>query len=226
MSLQDWAEYKNLKEINAEEIEPWVLPIILRLEKTGTRPTHEEAQLAVAYAITEFFNSPKIVNGGEWENSTLKWLDGRIRKVARRARASEWEAVKKLPHVYASYGKAEVLILEPHPNFEPPAEIKKLQISGMDLEKNQTQNDYISGLEFTINPELNMTTGKTLAQVGHAVQLALFNSNAETIKSWVKNKTPIHLCGWDKYDSWTAEIHDAGFTEILAGSLTAKSKLV
>lgn len=228
MSLKDWAGYKNLRDINDEEQEPYVLPIIIRLEKDENfKPSHEEAQLAVGYAITKLFDSEIVMPDGEWNESFTKWLNGRIRKVSRRARGSEWEAVKSLPHIYTSYGKAEIIILKPHPNFEPPAEIKKLQISGIELAKeNRTGNsNNILGLKFTVNPEINMSTGKTLAQVGHAVQLAIFNSTPETVELWVEQKTPINHCGWNEYTSWTAEIHDAGFTEIPAGSLTAKSKL-
>lgn len=228
MSLTDWAGYKSLHDINHDEQEPYVLPIILRLEKDETlRPSHEEAQLATAYAIANFFDSPLIIDDGDWAEATSKWLNGRIRKVARRARGTEWEAVKQLPHVYAKYGKAEVIILPPHPNFEPPSEIKKLQISGMVLEKQEQKREVnnANGILFAINPEINMSTGKTIAQVGHAVQLAIFNSDKETILKWVEQQTPIHECKWEDNKKWTAEIHDAGFTEIPIGSLTAKSIL-
>ena len=227
MSLQDWAGYNSLHDINHDEQEPYVLPIILRLERDeNLKPSHEEAQIATAHAIINLFDSDEVINDGSWKPAMDKWLNGRIRKVARRARGAEWEAVKALPHIYASYGKAEVIILPPHPNFTPPAEIKKLQISGMDLERTTCPaNGSVKGLEFTINPDLTMSSGKSLAQVGHAVQLAIFNSTPETITVWVSQGNPVHICQWDAYSEWTAEIHDAGFTEIPAGSLTAKSHL-
>ena len=227
MSLKDWAGYDSLHDINHDEQEPYVLPIILRLERDeNLKPSHEEAQIATAYAIINLFDSELIVENGDWKPAMDKWLNGRIRKVARRARGAEWEAVKALPHVYASYGKAEIIILEPHPNFTPPAEIKKLQISGMDLERQPVPaNGHVKGLEFAVTPEAEMTSGKSLAQVGHAVQLAIFNSTLETITAWVAQKTPVHICAWDAYTAWTAEVHDAGFTEIPSGTLTAKSHL-
>lgn len=227
MSLQDWAGYDSLHDINHDEQEPYVLPIILRLEKDESlKPSHEEAQIATAHAIVKFFDSENILHKGEWRPEVDKWLNGRIRKVARRARGAEWEAVKALPHVYASYGKAEVIVLPPHPNFAPPAEIKKLQISGMDLERQTAPaNNNVKGLEFTVTPDVIMSTGKSLAQVGHAIQLAIFNSTPEAVTEWVEQKTPIHICEWDAYGVWTAEVHDAGFTEIPSGTLSAKSKL-
>lgn len=229
MSITEWAGYDSLHDINYDEQEPYVLPMILRLEKDETlRPSHEEAQLATAYAIANFFDSPLIIDDGDWAEATSKWLNGRIRKVARRARGTEWEKVKKLAHISGTYGKAEVIILSPHANFNPPAEIKKLQISGIELNKTpqEVNQNNVKGLQFAINPEINMSTGKTLAQIGHAVQLAIFNSDKDTIQKWVQQQTPIHECGWNEHGTWTAEIHDAGFTEIPAGSLTSKSKMI
>ena len=226
MSLQDWAGYDSLHDINHDEQEPYVLPIILRLEKDeNLKPSHEEAQIATAHAIVKFFDSDEIIENGEWRPEVDKWLNGRIRKVARRARGAEWGAVKQLPHVFATYGKAEVIILPPHPNFAPPAEIKKLQISGMDLERKSSE--YLESLKnvlvFSENPDISFTTGKSLAQVGHAVQLAIFNSSEEDMSSWVTAGMKIAIAPWDSFDG--VEIHDAGFTEILAGSLTAKGLL-
>lgn len=228
MSVTHWAGFKSLRDINEEESNPYVLPIILRVEKDASLvPSHEEAQIATARAIGLFFDSSKVISGGEWKESVDRWLEGRIRKVARRARGNEWEAVKKLDGIYASYGKAEVIVLPPHPNFEPPAEVKKLQVSGLDLAHDETirgSND--CGVCISVNPDLAMSTGKSLAQVGHGVQLAIFNSDKDSVESWRANNMPINLCAWDKHDGeWTAEVHDAGFTEIPAGSLTVKSFL-
>lgn len=224
MSVIRWANFKSLHDISIDEQEPYAMPIIVRVEKNADMiPSHEEAQLAVAKAVALFFDSAKIVAGGEWKPQVDKWLDGRIRKVARRARGKEWEAVKALDGIYATHGKAEVIILPPHLNFEPPAEIKKLQVSGLDLPKDSQEHNIHAGLEFTVNPDLLMSTGKSLAQIGHAVQLAIFNSNEETLTSWRANNMPVNICGWNEHDEWTAEIRDAGFTEIPKNSLTAKS---
>lgn len=226
MTLQDWAGYDSLHDINQDEQEPYVLPIILRLEKDeNLKPSHEEAQLATAYAIVNFFDSHKILPGGEWEASVTKWLNGRIRKVARRARGKEWEAVKALPHVSASYGKAEVIILEPHPNFGPPTEVKKLQVSGLDLKRKQVDvpDSFTNLLVFSENPDITYSSGKSLAQISHACQLAIFNSTQESISSWVSSGVKIAIAPWDSFNG--VEIHDAGFTEIDAGSLTAKGQL-
>lgn len=227
MTITDWADHQGLADIQADEAEPYVLPIILRVEKDATlAPSHEEAQLAVAHALILFFDDERIVNDGEWSEQVNKWLTGRIRKVARRARGKEWEAVKALGGIYATYGKAEVMILPPHPNFEPPAEVKKLQVSGMELEHWVIKQSNITEgmLVFAENPDITFTTGKSLAQIGHAVQLAIFNSSKEKLQAWKNEKLPIMIAEWNSFEG--VEIRDAGFTEVLAGSLTAKGALL
>lgn len=92
MSLLHWANYKGLADYTVDEENPYALPIIVRVEKDPELvPTHEEVQLAVAYAIAAFFDSDKTAPGGDWYNETHRWLEGRIRKIARRARGTEWK---------------------------------------------------------------------------------------------------------------------------------------
>lgn len=226
MSVLYWSGYKNLKSHDAEEAVPYALPIIVRLEKTEPLPTHEEVLSAVAYGVTLFFDDARTAPGGWWHNQTLKWLDGRIRKVVRRARGIEWENIKAMEGIYVKKGNAEVFILPPHPVDETPAQVKKLQVSGLELNHDETYMNENKGLMITVNPALGMSTGKIAAQVGHAVQLAIFNSPKNKVNSWRENNFRINLCNWSEYDDWTAVVHDAGFTEIPAGSETSKSKLL
>lgn len=227
MTILDWSGYAGYRGIDEEELEPYVLPIVLRLEKDEELlPTHEEAQLAVAAAVLGFFDSEKTAPGGAWRESTDKWLAGRIRKVARRARGKEWDTVRKMDGIYAKYGNAEVIILPPHPNFAAPAEIKKLQVSGLDLERKPITEDYFDGLGFSVNPNIEMSTGKTLAQVGHAVQLTIFRSSINELKTWEEASCPFIVLPWEAKVSWDAIIHDAGFTEVAPGSETARGVLL
>lgn len=226
MSLLYWANHKGLPDYTLDETAPYALPIVVRVEKDPELvPTHEEAQLAVAYAIAAFFDSDKTVPGGDWYNETQRWLEGRIRKIARRARGTEWERIKSLNSIYVKYGKAEVIILAPHPVNEPLPEVKKLQVSGLDLERSPLpQPSSLTGyMTVSLNPEIEMSSGKSFAQIGHAVQLAIFVSDYKTLLSWRDNSTPIRLAAWDSFDG--VEVRDAGFTEVKANSLTSKGNL-
>lgn len=228
MSLLQWANYQGLPDYTVGEVTPYALPIIVRLEKDPELiPSHEETQLAVAEAIVKFFDSAKTCAGGEWHEAVTSWLSGRIRKVARRARGREWEAVKNMGNIYVKYGKAEVIVLPPHPADNPPVEVKKLQVSGLDLLRDSSfvSTSKAGVLNFALNPNIEMSTGKTLAQVGHAVQLAIFSSTWEVLNSWRSNNTPIALVSWEDMGDSAVEVRDAGFTEVESGSLTARSIL-
>lgn len=228
MSLLHWANYKGLADYTVDEQRPYALPIVVRLEKNPELiPSHEEVILATAKAITEFFESDKTCDGGAWKENVDAWLSGRIRKIARRARGVEWETVRNMDGIYVSYGKAEIMVLPPYPVDNVPKEIKKLQVSGLDLVRDDSlvYGETCGHLQFAVNPEIVMSTGKTIAQVGHAVQLAIFASDRKTLNSWRENDTPLSLTSWDVFGEDAVEVHDAGFTEVASGTLTAKSAL-
>lgn len=228
MALLHWANYQGLPDYTVDEDKPYALPIIVRLEKTPDLvPSHEEIIMATAKGMVSFFESEKTCKGGAWNDNVTSWLNGRIRKIARRARGSEWEAVRNMDGIYASYGNAEVVILPPHPVDAVPNEVKKLQVAGLDLIRNNSLvvGDTCGHLQFAVNPEIEMSTGKTLAQVGHAVQLTIFNSDKKTLNSWRENNMPFSITSWDTFGEGSVAVHDAGFTEVEAGSLTAKGRL-
>lgn len=226
MSILHWADYRSPRKYFDNETNPYAMPVIVRVEKDGSAPCHEEVLIAVGRAVGLFFDDARNAPGGWWREQTLTWLEGRIRKVVRRARGNEWLQLLQTEHVYSSYGKAEIVILPPHPVDNVPPMVKKLQVSGLDLPKNDTIAGALAGLQVSINDKLGMTTGKAAAQIGHAVQIAIFHSDRDVLISWRDNNFPVGLCSWEMYeDRWSSVIHDAGFTEIPSGSLTSKARL-
>jgi peptidyl-tRNA hydrolase len=228
MSLLNWNSYNEVPHYLRDEEEPYSLPLILHLEKdTSLQPSHEEALIASAKAIIALFDDERSEEGKEWFPYLDKWMHGRIRKVARRARASAWDNVQNLDGVTVSYGKAEVRVLLPHPLDNPPIEVKKLQVSGLDLPKtsNSLENDSKNALALSINPDVSMSTGKSMAQIGHATQLAIFNTDEEKLSQWALSDRKVVLADWNSQDKWDAEIQDAGFTEVAPGSVTARGMI-
>ena len=61
------------------------------------------------------------------------WVDGRIRKIARRARGAHWAAVQELPGVTVTVGGAQARALLPGPVDDVPKVVARLQIGGTDL---------------------------------------------------------------------------------------------
>ena len=71
-----------------------------------------------------------------------------------------------------------------------------------------------------------MTTGKAMAQVGHAVQLFLMFANEADVQDWLDLGRPTHIryattlpTGAD-----VIAVHDAGFTEVKPDSLTVAAR--
>lgn len=229
MSLLNWNSHSEVPHYLRDEEEPYSLPLILRLEKDASLlPSHEEALIASAKAVIALFDDERSIEKNEWFPYLDKWMHGRIRKVARRARASAWDNVQNLEGITVNYGKAEVRVLLPHPLDTPPAEVKKLQVSGLDLARtaNSIEVDSKNSLALSINPDVSMSTGKSMAQVGHAAQLAVFNTDKDKLSNWALSDRKIILADWNSQNKWDAEIQDAGFTEVAPGSVTARGTII
>jgi peptidyl-tRNA hydrolase len=230
MELSKWSEYR-FGNYNTQENVPYAMNIIVRLEKTNI-PTDLQVKKAIAIAIAEFFASEKAQT--TWLPLIKEWLDGRIRKITKRARGSEWEkVVSNVEGFHYNKDGVEIFIAPPCPVEETPSEIKKLQVSGLDLEKETLPEVEAmpNTLYISVNPNLEMSTGKSLAQVAHAVQVAIFRAQEDRMQAWQEAGMPMQIISWKQFNEmqeWfqikdVIEIHDAGFTEIEAGSLTAKS---
>ncbi len=74
------------------------MPVVMRIERA--EPPGRTALLeAAASAAVAVCLDPRAQEGGEWHDELVAWVDGRIRKVARRARGAHWAAVQALPGV-------------------------------------------------------------------------------------------------------------------------------
>ena len=156
-----------------------------------------------------------------------EWTAGRIRKIVKRARASAWDkaAVLEHPHTVAEHNGAKVLAFAPMRLSEQPKELKKLQVTGLNS-SDTAPADYgkRDHLEVSVNDSLNMSTGKVVAQVGHAVQLFMLYADPEQVKEWAVTGHLVKVVRAENIsDDASAAIivHDAGFTEVPSGSLTA-----
>jgi peptidyl-tRNA hydrolase len=77
-----------------------------------------------------------------------------------------------------------------------------------------------------VNPGLEMSSGKAMAQCGHAAQLAWWELSAEARKEWaaadfvlaVRTATPARWA--ELLAAGLPVVQDAGFTEVAPGSRT------
>ncbi|MGN6245473.1 MAG: peptidyl-tRNA hydrolase [Motilibacteraceae bacterium] len=221
-----------------DEEDPWALPLVVRLERDSSA-THTAVLEAAARAVLGLLCDDRVAPEGEWHAPVARWLDGRIRKVVRRARASRWEAVLGLPGATAVVDGAQVRALLPHPVADPPPEVGKLQVSGLELTDDEHDRapsvDGAPALRVVPNPSVAMTTGKAAAQAGHAAQLALTYAPSEVVLGWWRDGFPLRVTETTQ-DRWrdafgredpgapdhggVVVVRDGGFTEVAPGTAT------
>jgi hypothetical protein len=180
--------------------------------RRGAVETLEEAAVlggAAAVACVRGFDIPD-----EWRQ--------RPGKVCLRARnASQWEEVLELPHALAGdSGGASVAALPPRRRSERGPLLERLQAMSTDLgpPPSEATGD---GLTYVLNPALDMSSGKVVAQVAHAAVMA-----AERLPEWAEAGCPGRLVSPRERDfealkgEAVARVVDAGLTEVPAGTIT------
>ncbi|GAA2757511.1 peptidyl-tRNA hydrolase [Actinopolymorpha rutila] len=242
---EHWRNLAWIGQAERDDDEPWALPLVVRVEK-ASMPTHEDALAASALAVVRLLADRDSAPGGPWHADLERWMDGRIRKVVRRARGIRWTEVERLPGITARSGGAEVRALAPHPVARPPVEVSKLQVEGLDLAHAEDTEDAdaerLGGVEeagvaeqaggpvlsIVLAPGVRMSTGKGCAQVGHAAHLALLELDEQTVAGWATANFPLRVVTATP-ERWrhivdgevaAATVRDAGYTEVEPGTCT------
>ena len=82
-----------------------------------------------------------------------------------------------------------------------------------------------------LNPDLEMTAGKAMAQVGHAAQLGLMAVDPATAQTWRVGGFPlaVRTAGRGRWAELLRRdlrvVRDAGFTEVAPGTCTAVAEI-
>ncbi|WP_228988884.1 peptidyl-tRNA hydrolase [Streptomyces sp. DH8] len=205
----------------------FVLPLVLHLEKTDP-PARTDALRTAARAVLAILSDERSLGDGAWAEAMRDWQDARIRKVVRRARGAEWRKAAALDGITVTgEGGAEVRVFPPIPLDGWPKELAKLQVSGTELE--DPEPPAAPGPEepvLWLNPDVDMSAGKTMAQVGHGAQLAWWELSDTERKAWREAGFPLSVAvpGAARWRELTGSglpvVRDAGFTEIAPGSRT------
>jgi peptidyl-tRNA hydrolase len=164
---------------------------------------------------------------GEWAQAVRDWQDARIRKVVRRARGAEWRRAEALPGITVTGRTAEVRVFPPVPLDGWPRDLARLQVSGTDLDDPRPPAEPGPGTPVLwLNPGLEMSAGKAMAQAGHGAQLAWWELTDEQRAAWRDAGFPLAVrtaapARWSELTTSTLPlVRDAGFTEIAPGSCT------
>jgi peptidyl-tRNA hydrolase len=204
-------------------------PLVVRLEKASP-PGRTAALEAAATAALAVFFDPRA--SAEWGDELAAWVAGRIRKVARRARGTYWLVAADLPGVTVTVGDAEVRAFPPGRVAELPKELSRLQVSGTDLADEVPPGTPRAGVPVLwLTPDVEMTAGKAMAQVGHATMLLAAFLELPVLERWAAAGLPVAVRTADKA-RWAeltgpapdgavrVAVRDAGFTEVEPGTVT------
>lgn len=204
----------------------FVLPLVVRVERTSPPPRTDALETA-ARAVLVMLGDERSTGDGEWAQVMRDWQDARIRKVVRRARGAEWRRAEALPGITVTGKTAEVRVFPPVPLDGWPKDLARLQVSGTDLDDPEPPVDTDpSAPVLWLNPNLDMSAGKAMAQAGHGAQLAWWELSDGERMAWREAGFPLAVrtadpARWgDLTTSGLPVVRDAGFTEIAPGSYT------
>ncbi|GAA5045224.1 peptidyl-tRNA hydrolase [Streptomyces similanensis] len=209
-----------------DEAPQYVLPLVVRIERAAP-PARTDALETAARAVLVLLGDERSLGEGEWARAVRDWQDARIRKVVRRARGAEWRRAEALDGVTVTGQAAEVRVFPPVPLDGWPKDLAKLQVSGTDLDDPEPPADPEPGVPVLwLNPGLEMSAGKAMAQAGHGAQLAWWELTSEQRAAWRAAGYPlaVRTAAPGQWRDLTAcglpLVRDAGFTEIAPGSAT------
>ena len=150
-------------------------------------------------------------------------------KVVLRARGGQWDAVLAEPHALVGDPDGEsVIALPPRRRSQRGPLLERIQAMTSELAPPPPRADPDpAALTYLVNPDVEMTSGKTLAQIAHAAVMA---ADDPELATWVDAGCPARvlmppaerfreLCRSGS-SPLVARVEDAGLTEVAPGTVT------
>lgn len=200
-----------------------VLPLVIRIERADP-PARTDALEAAARAVLLMLTSDHV----DWRPAIDAWDGQRIRKVVRRARGANWERARGLDGLDVVLGTAQLRAFPPIPVDAWPPELARLQVGGTALDDPAPPSPPAPGVPLILlSPHAEMSTGKAMAQAGHAAQLGYRTSMPSRRSTWQAAGFPLAVrtatsAAWAQaIGAGAVVVHDGGFTEVAPGTATA-----
>lgn len=217
--------------LTTDEPSSYALPLVVRVER-ATPPARTDALEGAARAVLILLTDPRATGDGEWAAAVRAWEGTRIRKVVRRSRGVGWQRALAVGGITVTHRTAEIRVYPPVPVDGWPPELARLQVSGTELDDPAPPGPVPDGTPVLwLNPELPMTAGKAMAQVGHAAQLAWWEAPARVRSEWreVDFSLAVRTAPATRWAELVASglpvVRDGGFTEVAPGSCTVVADL-
>lgn len=202
---------------------PWAMQFVVKDTKDFT-----PLQLAnaVATATSQFLDT--IEHGTARADAVKRWMEGRIRKILRRAKNSGWHALEELPHETYLVEGVEIRVFDPSSMDEIPRAISKCQVSHLTTIPEQTAKigPAEALLDIYTNRSLNMSPAKAAIAAGHVAQLMGLKLSPADYEKWRKSgfkvrTSTLGILGEFEALAASVAVRDAGLTEVPSGSITA-----
>lgn len=215
-----------------EEDDPYRMYLVLRRGAIDSLARAGELAGAAAVACLRGLGTEP-----EYADAVAAWKQ-RPGKVCLRARnPTQWEQVLELPHALAGDAEGEgVIALPPLRRSERGPLLEKLQAMSGALEPLPERIPEASAdaddaaavpkpVTYLVNPRLQMSTGKTIAQIAHGATSAAATG---ALEEWVAQGCPANVISPSQaqFDAMcsrsdlAAKIVDAGLTEVPPGTVT------
>jgi peptidyl-tRNA hydrolase len=153
-------------------------------------------------------------------------------KVVLRARGGQWDAVRSEPHSLTGDPDGEsVVALPPRRRSQRGPVLERIQAMTSELSlppasDSPSDDAGPAALTYLVNPAIEMSSGKTLAQIAHAAVMA---ADDPALSAWVDAGCPARvlmpapqrfreLCRSDP-SALAARVEDAGLTEVAPGTV-------
>lgn len=217
------------------------MQLVLRMERSDP-PSWSAALGGACTAATALCLDDRSAAGGDWHEAVADYVRAHIRKITRRARATQWTVLDELPGVTVDRGGVQVRALVPGPVVDLDRRIARLQVGGTDLAVDQPAvvlSDPTPGTLLLRIPEhVTMSAGKLMAQTGHAGMITaalLATGDPRRLAEWHSSGLPVEVAlltedawryesalatGAQAWDRGRVAVRDAGFTEIEPGTVT------
>lgn len=206
-----------------ENESPWALQCVVKDTKEFTA-----LQLAHAMAVSVASFLETIVPDTERSEAYQRWMNGRIRKILRRAKNAGWDAVQEIDGETYEVDGVSIRVFTPMAMDELPRAISKCQVSHLTTLENEkaTYGSEDPFLKIYVNRSLNMSAPKAAVAAAHVAQLMEMKLTDEDYEAWKNSGFALSVSSLGEVTDFvesvsTVAVHDAGLTEVVPGSITA-----